>query len=65
MSNQFKPKAQPKKSFSWGISSASISFMQSNELQAARDGSSSDCGSGVSPVQQPKRKPKSTAASKG
>ncbi len=64
MSNETKPKTQSKKSFSWGISSTSIDFMQINELQAARDGSSSDCGSNVSPVQQPKRKPKSQTTDK-
>ena len=51
-----KTKTQTKKTFEWNISSATISFIRTNELEAARDGSANDC-SKVSPLPQPKRKP--------
>jgi hypothetical protein len=63
MQNKAKAKLALKKSFNWDISSASISFMQTNELQAARDGSSSD-GSNVSPLHQAKRKPPTITSGK-
>ena len=52
-----KPETQDKtkRTFQWGISSSDVRFLQSNELQAARDGSNcSDC-SAVSPLPRPKR----------
>jgi hypothetical protein len=64
MQNKPGKKTQPKKTFNWGISSTSIDFMQTSQLQAARDGSASDCGSGVSPVPQPPRKPQTRATGK-
>lgn len=57
-------KTVTKKPFTWGISSATISFMQTNELQAARDGSGgSDC-SKVSPLPQPKGRSRRRVADK-
>ena len=56
---QTKPKTkvqtQTKKPFQWGISSTAIAFMQTSEVEAARDGSASDC-SKISPLPVPKRK---------
>lgn len=48
---QSKPRTQARsrKPFQWNIASTTISFMQASELEAARDGSSSDC-SQVSPL---------------
>lgn len=57
MQTKPKTKAPTKKPFQWGISSTSISFMQKDKLEAARDGSANDC-SGISPLPQPKRKPR-------
>lgn len=52
-----KPKTQAqtqvRKSFQWGISSSAISFMQTNALEAARDGSTTDC-SKISPLPLPR-----------
>lgn len=55
MRSKLKAKTQTKKPFQWGISSTTISFMHTSELEAARDGSANDC-SKVSPLPQPKRK---------
>ena len=51
-----KPKSQNanKKSFQWGISTASIEFMRTNALEAARDGSATDC-SFISSLPLPKQ----------
>jgi hypothetical protein len=55
---QSKPKirteAQTRKPFQWGISSTSIRFMQANEVEAAREGTT-DC-SKISPLPSPRRK---------
>lgn len=62
---QIKPKSKTntKKPFQWGISSTTIDFMRTSELEAARDGSSSDC-SKVSSLPAPKRKATRRTASK-
>jgi hypothetical protein len=56
MHTKTKTQAQTrtKKPFQWGISSSTISFMQLGELEAARDGSTSDC-SKISPLPLPRR----------
>jgi len=56
MESKIRTKAQPKKSFNWGISSTSISFMHTKGLETARDGSACDCAN-LSPQEQPKQKP--------
>lgn len=45
--------SQTKKPFQWGISTQTITFMQSDVVKAAREGSS-DC-SKISPMPIPKR----------
>lgn len=56
MQTKAKTKIQTttRKPFQWGISSTSISFMKTNELEAARDGSTGDC-SKVSPLPEPQQ----------
>ena len=63
MQTRPKTKVQTKKSFTWGISSTSISFLRTNEIEAARDGSANDC-SKISPLPQPRRKPGKPADAK-
>lgn len=65
---QSKPTSDPKskKTFSWGITSTNIGFMKVSKLQAARDGSASDCfGSNVLPLKQPTERRSSKASDKG
>lgn len=67
MKNKSKAQAQTQKTFSWGISSTSISFTQASDKEAARDGSANDCGCVVSPTPQPldaAKKPQRRAAGK-
>lgn len=52
MKSKSKAQAQTQKTFSWGISSTSISFMQTSDKEAARDGSANDCGCVGSPLPQ-------------
>jgi hypothetical protein len=53
-----KPKTQAqtqtRKQFQWGISSTAIRFMQTDAVEAAREGCN-DC-SKISPLPKPKRK---------
>lgn len=46
---------QTKRSFKWGISSRDVSFLQSSQVEAARDGSNCGDCSKVSPLPRPKR----------
>lgn len=64
---QTKPKLdpKPKKTFSWGVTSTNIGFMQVSELQAARDGSASDCGSNVQPLKPVTPRRSNKASDKG
>jgi hypothetical protein len=50
-----KALSQTQKPFRWGITSTEISFLKTSEVEAARDGSASDC-SKISPLPLPKRK---------
>jgi hypothetical protein len=61
---QIKPKTKSStgKTFQWGISTTTIDFMRSSELQTARE-SSNDCGCGISPL--PQHKPKTARRAKG
>lgn len=59
MQTKTKAQSQLKKSFLWNISSETISFVPSNDLSAARDGSGGgNCGdcTNVSPFPEPKKK---------
>ena len=56
---QKNPKAErfTKRSFTWGIRSTDIAFMQVDPAQAALDGSANDCGCGLARFDKGSKKP--------